>query len=220
MRFTRFLHFSTLLLQFVLALLTGVYVFLTWGLLQQSVSQLALLRQQHRVTLTPYVVTYILDVDDAEEKLRIDSDASLSVAQKKEAYDRIADDPIQYSCGVTNATSNIAHHLNAVLFDASTQSFLIARRGKETLGQGEQEDFTFGREYSNHQQVMTIFESAYGAQSEFCSELLPLSGTSYIAIVFRDIEERMYLYLRPFEFTEAGGIDYGAGRLFPDPNDP
>ncbi len=211
MRIARLIHTLGSLTQIALTVLTGVYVFLTWRLVNQTADQMIFSREQHRVALAPYLLVAVTDVDDTQAKAEVERNTKLTPKQKKDALKQIADTAIQYACTVTNPTSKVANNLVAILFDSGTQSFLFCDNGKEVLVEGAKEGFWFGWTYLNEREVRDHARQAFSEPAPFLDQVFATGATSYVVILFRDMEGRLYAFKRPFSISKEGEITHQPG---------
>jgi hypothetical protein len=185
---------------------TALSVFFTWRILEQSATQLAILRQQARVEYAPYLVVGIADVDSVYERKAVQSDLKLTAAEKEKALKSIDESPSQFVCAVTNASSKIAHNLQAVLFDSSKRSYILCEDGKQVLGEHQEETFVFGWNYLEAREVVSWLHREYGEAAAFFDPLFAPEEMSYVVVIYQDIQDRVYLAKRSFGITDEWEI--------------
>jgi hypothetical protein len=125
---------------------------------------------------------------------------------------------------VRNLTSRPAIQLNAFLFDIKIGRYFGAVSGLETLTEKDEETFDFTPLTGDTSALDNWLRDIVGQDSVGCQNRIKGASTSYIAVLYRDIDFRLYLYIRPYAISKQGkmqqlvgysaritdGIDYSA----------
>ncbi len=146
-------------------------------------------------------------------KKQIHEDKELSDEQKQEKLEKIDSSSVKFVCAVDNPTCKIGHHLNIWIFDSLTRSFLECDFGKEWIEEKGHELFQISEPYSNLDEVKKNIAKQYGSDVDFIYPLLEVGAKSYIALVFRDIEGRLYMVKRGVIIDKDGDIGHSSSAM-------
>jgi hypothetical protein len=133
--------------------------------------------------------------------------------KKKEMLEKIENADVKYMCVVHNPTTKIGHHMNLWIYDSRTRSFLECDFGKEWIAEKDREIFQVSEPYLNLDEVRKSIGKQYGSDVDFVFPLLDVGEESYIALVFRDIEGRLYAVKRGFRLRDGGGVSHSPSSM-------
>lgn len=197
------MEWIAIIVQLALASVAIWYTIETRKLRIQNEAQMKLLREQTRLSLTPYLVPGIADVDLALLRKNIAEDKSLTEDQRKEKLSKLDEAKIKFVCNVHNPTSKTPHHVNVYIYDSRTRSFLEGDYGKEWIAEKGSELFQVSEPYLGRDEVVESIRKQYGDGTDFIFRQLSAGDQSYIAIIFRDLEGRLYMAKREFMISDG-----------------
>ena len=188
-----------ILVQLVLAGAAIWYTFETRRLRQENQEQLKLLKEQTRLSLAPFLVPGLIDVDLALAKQKVLDSKEIPEPKKREMLANIASASIKFMCAIDNPSSKIGHHVNLWVYDSRTRSFLSGDFGKEWIAEKGRELIQVSAPYFNTAEVSQQIREQYGSDVDFIFPLLTTEDVSYLVLLFRDIEGRLYAVKRGFQ---------------------
>lgn len=197
-----------IVVQLLLAGAAVWYAIETRRLRIQNSAQMDLLKNQTRLSVAPYLIPGLVDIDLAVWKQQIVDNDELSEEKKQEALTKIADADIKFVCAVNNPTSKTPHHINIWIYDERTRSFLESDFGKEWIAEKDSELFQVSEPRFAKDEVEQRIQEQYGEASAFMFRHLEVGDNSYVALVFRDMEGRIYLAKRYFVISKNNKIHH------------
>lgn len=207
-RFDRTIHICNLLVQFFILVAVVFYAVESRRLRIQTETQVSLLQRQDRTSGTPSLVAGLTEFDPAERKRWIDYDSNMPASERKIALERLAKKKPKFSVIVSNYSNPIAQNLQAVLYDASTRSFLICDEGKEVLSAQSSDTFDFASPYKSASEAADWIVDRYGSAAAYIRDLVTVQNLGYIAIIFQDAQGRTYFLQRSFDKPASEGPSY------------
>lgn len=202
-----------IIVQLILAFTAIWYAFETRQLRLQNQGQLKLLKEQTRLSLVPYLVPGLMDVELNALKRMIKEDIELTEERKKEQLEKAEKADVIFMCKVENPTSKTAHHIGLWVYDSRTRSFLECDFGKEWIAEKSNELFQISKPYLTPNEVRKSICKQYGSDIDFILPLIKFEDESYIITIFRDIERRLYAVKRPFNISNDGDIRHKPSAL-------
>ncbi len=181
----------------------------------QNAGQMELLQHQMRVSVAPFLFGSIKVFDRDEEKAKITSDKNLEEKErdlKLENHEKAK--TLKYVVAVNNPTDKIAHHVNAYIYDTQTKSYLECDASLEWVEPQEKVALFIDEPYCEKRQLFDILTREYGDSATSLIRHLDHGERSFIALVYRDVEARVYLVKREFQIDEDGDTQHKPGKLF------
>ena len=204
----------TLLVQLALAGAAIWYTIETRKLRLQSEQQMGLLKNQTRLSVAPFLVPGLIDVNLAVLRDNVQQRTDLSDEQKTEALANISRSYVKYVCTVNNPTTKVPHHINLYIYDSSTKSFLSADYSKEWIAEKDNELFQVSEPCYSRDDVLKRIKDQYGNGLDFIDKHLVVGDISYIALLFRDLEGRVYLTKRVFAIARGNSIHHDSSAMY------
>ncbi len=205
-----------LLAQLALVAAALWYTIETRKLRIQSESQMDMLRRQGRLSVAPFLVPGLVDVDLARLRKKVEEDTELSAEERRDKLDKIDRAQVRFVCAVQNPTTKLPHHCQLWVYDAKRRSFLLCDAGKEVIPEKETMLFQVSEPSFSLDECMKHLQTDFGTAADFAHVQLKVGTESYIALFFQDLEGRVYMIKRPFGIHDDGDVVHKPSVLFFD----
>lgn len=183
------------------ATLAGValwYTIETRKLRKHSESQLALSAQQARLAIAPFLVPGLqASGPDAVAKKATET-AKLTEEERAEFIKSVREGNLRFVASAYNPSSKVASNVQIFIFDPNTKSFLEGDQGKAWVEEKGHEIFTISAPYFTHDQIKTKMIGHFGDYISHLLAKIDIEEVGYMALVYQDIEQRVYLVKRHF----------------------
>ena len=210
----------SLVVQALLAVFALAYTIETRNLRKHSSSQLKVLERQHTVAVAPYLLVglspkaeLIKDLKENPSKIlefppeEIEAEAKNKIELLEEG------DSNFYLCQITNPTSKIALDIEAIIYDSNTKNFTLSDEGLIAIGEKESELVSAEIGPLTDKEVIKATKEAYPDIGNEIDSLITYEDSSYIFLIFKDIEQGLYGIKREFSVGEDGECSLYDNRL-------
>jgi hypothetical protein len=202
------------LIQATLAIAAVWYTVETRRLRKQNEAQMALLRTQMSLSIAPYLVPGILDVEMREVRSRIVSDTKLTQKERDEKLATLDAGEVKFLCGVKNPTTKVPHHCELWVYDQRTKSYLLCDAGKEWIAEKEAETFMVSGPYFSYEDVIEQVLERYGDAGSWAHPHFAAGDDSFIVLMYQDLEGRLYVSKRRFNIRSDGSVRHRPSALY------
>lgn len=137
----------------------------------------------------------------------------MSEEKKQEAIDSLAKTELKFVVAVNNPTSKTGHNLNAWIYDSRTKNFLESDTGEEWIAEKDLSYFTMSPPYFSDEETKSRIRAVFGTDVDFALQLIDMGEKSYILLVFRDIEGRVYAVKRHFQIDKDGDAQHESSSM-------
>jgi hypothetical protein len=105
----------------------------------------------------------------------------------------------RYGCNLINAADQLAYQVFAIVFERESGSYLLPPGGKEFLSAREQAQvWMYADAQTDWSNVQSSLRTEYADAIIFALPLLSPADLSFVAVLFRDGDDRLYLVKRTF----------------------
>ncbi len=181
--------------------------------------ELEVLRDQARTSLLPAIIFGLKTWNREGILAHLDLSLDSQSAETQARVARVQQSARHFVCPVSREGDRIAHGFQAVLFDKARGQYFLSDQGADILPKDVEMTLTFTGEGITFDGFVTNHRRVYASAGEFMIEPLRPRTDSFIAIMFADLSDRLYLRMREFVVTEAGTVGLRRAALFYEPGE-
>ncbi len=169
---------------------------------RRSDEQLSLLQNQVRLSILPPLILGPMPYKEFMDTVaRTIKDEGVRQALIETAL-RLGKEP-RFVCLIQNQTDRVAQNVSGVFFDARKQRHYLSPHNIEQLGRGWDALYFIEEPISEPEVIQTLQTQYPRNRLDFAREPISQNQRSYIAILFLDLDGRLYVSRR--RFSDAGG---------------
>jgi len=183
-------------IQFFLAIAAILYTIETRRMRLQNEEQMRMLRAQTRRSIAPYLVPSITDVTAERNQVEVNKDFLRKVGLK-------------FICEVKNLSYRIAINCSVWVYDKRERKFLGSCHGRHYIDKKGTEYFLIAEPYLSRDKVLALVKEYYGEEAvSKIAKYIKDEDSSYILLLFQDLEDCVYCFQRQFEIDDNGESIY------------
>ncbi len=205
--------------QISLALIAVWYTIETRKLRVQNQHQLKLLTKQVTLSLAPYIHVSLFNFKTALQTLNEEGEIPGEQTERDQFVNglrtRFAQPNAKFISKISNQTTKLAIGVRVYVFDCHSKTFFRSEWGRTVLPEKDSIDLEILGDAVSLEIVRQELKTKYSESNPLFERHLTTEGTSsYIMVLFKDIEGNSYVVRREFEIDGNGIINGRFNELF------